>query len=97
MAKPTEAVLVAREETNRELIRAVFHPVCLFVGGVYAINWMADRPGGMGQVQAAALEALLAGVCAGSAIAPAFPELVKLGGDVVKGLLPALGTAALIK
>ena len=93
----SDAVKLAREETNRELVKSLTHPALLFVGGVYAINWMADRPGGMGQAQAAALEALLAGVCAGSAIAPAFPELVKLGGDVVKGLLPALGTAALIK
>lgn len=93
----SEAVLVAREETNRELIKALAHPVVLFVGGVYALNWMADKPGGMGQAQAAALEVLLAAVCAGSAIAPAFPAMMSASGEIAKALAPALGTAALLK
>jgi len=96
----SEAVLVARETTNQELIRAVFHPAVLFVGGIYAINWMADKPGGMGQTQAVALEGLLAGVCVASALAPAFPTLITQGGAVaseaMKVLGPAMGALAIM-
>lgn len=97
----SDAVRVAQEETNRELIKAVTHPVVLFVGGVYALNWMADKPGGMGQTQAAVLEGLLGIVCVGSALAPAFPSMLAAGGPVateaLKALAPALGTMALAK
>lgn len=97
----SEAVRIAQEETSREVIKAITHPVVLFIGGVYAINWMADRPGGMGQAQGFVLDGILAAVCLGSALAPAFPGMLAAGGPVateaLKALAPALGTMALVK
>jgi hypothetical protein len=92
----SEAVRIAQEETNRELIRAVLHPVVLFVGGVYAINWMADKPGGMSQAQAVALEALLGAVCAGAVLAPAVPAMLGTANELTRALGPALSALALI-
>lgn len=92
----SEAVMVAREQTAREMVKALTHPALLFVGGIYAINWMADKPGGMGQAQAVVLEGLLAAVCAGAAIAPAFPKMMDTSAEMVKVLTPALGALAVL-
>ena len=93
----SEAVLVAREETNREMVKALTHPALLFVAGVYVIDWMTNKPGGAGQTQAGVLEALLAAVCAGAAIAPAFPSMLSSSKEMVKALSPGLGALALVK